>query len=131
MELEFVKKESNGALTFFGILMILFGLVYAILGTLSLMGTITGLLPGHEKQEIIIVVLSYVIAIISFIGGIASVKRKYGTAKVIGLVFTIVWLASLIYVQLTQETFNTFDCIAMLLGVSIFYLSSTAKQKKQ
>ena len=49
MELEFVKKESNGALTFFGILMILFGLVYAILGTLSLMGTITGLLPGHEK----------------------------------------------------------------------------------
>ena len=126
-----MKKESNGALTFFGILMILFGLVYAILGTLSLMGTITGLLPGHEKQEIIIVVLSYVIAIISFIGGIASVKRKYGTAKVIGLVFTIVGLASLIYVQLTQETFNTFDCIAMLLGVSIFYLSSTAKQKKQ
>ena len=76
-------------------------------------------------------VLSYVIAIISFIGGIASVKRKYGNAKVIGLVFTIVGLASLIYVQLTQETFNTFDCIAMLLGVSIFYLSSTAKQKKQ
>ena len=56
-----MEKENHGALTFLGVVMILYGLTYAVLGTLSLAGTITGVLPGHEKQEIIVIVLSYII----------------------------------------------------------------------
>ena len=32
-----------------GILMILFGIVYAIVAILAYTGTITGILPGHES----------------------------------------------------------------------------------
>ena len=53
---EQMKSEGHGTLTFLGVVMIIFGLVYALLGTLSLMGTITGVLPGHEEQEIIVVI---------------------------------------------------------------------------
>ena len=122
-----MEKENHGALTFLGVVMILYGLTYAVLGTLSLAGTITGVLPGHEKQEIIVIVLSYIITLISLIGGVASIKGKYKSAKTIGIIFAIVGLASLISNQLTQDMFNSFDCIAMVLGAGIFYLASAAK----
>ena len=126
-----MERENHGALTFLGVVMILYGLTYAILGTLSLAGTITGVLPGHEKQEIIVVVLSYIITLISLIGGIASMRGKYKTAKTIGIIFAIVGLASLISNQLTQDMFNSFDCIAMVLGAGIFYLSSVAEIRQK
>ena len=122
-----MEKENHGALTFLGVVMILYGLTYAVLGTLSLAGTITGVLPGHEKQEIIVIVLSYMITLISLIGGVASIKGKYKSAKTIGIIFAIVGLASLISNQLTQDMFNSFDCIAMVLGAGIFYLASVAE----
>lgn len=122
-----MEKENHGALTFLGVVMIIYGLTYAILGTLSLAGTITGVLPGHEKQEIIVIVLSYIITLISLIGGVASIKGKYKSAKTIGIIFAIVGLASLISNQLTQDMFNSFDCIAMVLGAGIFYLASVAE----
>ena len=126
-----MEKENHGALTFLGVVMILYGLIYAILGTLSLAGTITGVLPGHEKQEFIVVVLSYIITLISLIGGIASIRGKYKTAKTIGIIFAIVGLTSLISNQLTQDIFNNFDCIAMVLGVGIFYLASVAEIRQK
>ena len=49
------KKNTSGVLKVLGVLMILFGVIYALLGTLALMGTLTGMLPGHEKQEVILV----------------------------------------------------------------------------
>ena len=61
--------------------MILFGLIYAILGTVALMGKLGGVFPGHDAQE------------------------------------TLIWL------QVTQDTFSIFDCIALVLGVAIFYLA--------
>lgn len=124
-----MKSEGHGALTFLGIVMVIFGLVYALLGTLSLMGTITGVLPGHEEQEIIIVILSYIIAILAIIGGIASVRGKFATARTIGLIFAVIGLVSLIYNQVTQDTFNNFDCIAMVLGAGICYLAIAAKKE--
>lgn len=126
-----MERENHGALTFLGVVMILYGLTYAILGTLSLAGTITGVLPGHEKQEFIVVVLSYIITLISLIGGIASMRGKYKTAKTIGIIFAIVGLASLISNQLTQDMFNSFDCIAMVLGTGIFYLASVAEIRQK
>lgn len=124
-----MKSEGHGTLTFLGVVMIIFGLVYALLGTLSLMGTITGVLPGHEEQEIIIVILSYIIAILAIIGGITSVRGKFATARTVSLIFAVIGLVSLIYNQVTQDTFNNFDCITMVLGAGIFYLATTAKKE--
>ena len=44
------NNNNSGVLKFFGILMILFGLIYAILGTVALMGKLGGVLPGHDAQ---------------------------------------------------------------------------------
>ena len=38
----------------------------------------------------------------------------------LGLIFALIGLASLIYMQVTQGTFNIFDCIAMVFGIAIF-----------
>ena len=114
-------KKKNGVLTFFGVVMILFALFYALLGTLSLVGTVEGILPGHEQEEIVIIVLSYVVALVSLVGGIACVKGNKTLARVIGIIFALVGFVSLVYLQIAQETFSTFDCIAMLLGLSVVY----------
>lgn len=91
-----MKKEGNGAIMFLGLIMILYAIMYALLGTLSLLGEITGVLPGHEEQEIIIVILSYAIAIIAVIGGIACIRTKFDLARKIAVIFAIIGLASLI-----------------------------------
>lgn len=122
-----MEKEKHEALTFLGIVSIIYGLMYALLGTLSLMGSITGVFPGHERQEIVIVVLSYIITIISIIIGITSIKGKYKSTKKIGAILIAVGLISLIYNQLTQNMFNSFDCIAIVLGAGIIYLAYVAE----
>lgn len=126
-----MNKSNNGALKFLGIVMIIFGLLYVILGTLSLMGIITGVLPGHEKQEIIIVTLSYIIAIVAIIGGGASIKGNLNQAKILGIIFATIGLISLIYTQISQDTFNNFDCITMVLGLGITSLSIIAEKDKE
>lgn len=47
----------------------------------------------------------------------------YGMASVLGLIFAIMGLLSLVYAQISQDAFNLFDCITMVLGVAIFYLA--------
>lgn len=126
-----MNKNNNGALKFLGIVMIIFGLVYALLGTLSLIGIITGVLPGHENQDAIIVTLSYIIAIIAIVGGVISIKRKLDKAKIIGIVFATIGLISLVYTQIIQNTFNNFDCITIVLGLGITILSIIAEKDKE
>ena len=120
------KKSNAGVLKFFGIVMILFAIIYAVVGTLAIAGVAEGILPGHETQEIIIV-LAYAVAVLSLICGIACVKGSFGVCRAFGLLFAVVGLVSLIYMQVTQSSFNLFDCIAMVLGVAIYYL---AKQEQ-
>ena len=126
-----MNKNNNGALKFLGIVMIIFGPVYALLGTLSLIGIITGVLPGHENQDAIIVTLSYIIAIIAIVGGVISIKGKLDKAKIIGIVFTTIGLISLVYTQISQNTFNNFDCITIVLGLGIQLLSIIAENDKE
>ncbi len=116
-------NNNSGVLKFFGILMILFGLLYAILGTVALMGKVGGILPGHEAQETLIVVLAYVIALLAIILGIACVKGALGVSRALGLVFAALGLVSLIYMQVTQDAFSIFDCIALVFGIAIFYVA--------
>ena len=126
-----MNKNNNGALKFLGIVMIIFGLLYALLGTLRLIGIITGVLPGHENQDAIIVTLSYIIAIIAIVGGVISIKRKLDKAKIIGIVFATIGLISLVYTQIIQNTFNNFDCITIVLGLGITILSIIAEKDKE
>ena len=126
-----MNKNNNGALKFLGIVMIIFGLLYALLGTLSLIRIITGVLPGHENQDAIIVTLSYIIAIIAIVGGVISIKRKLDKAKIIGIVFATIGLISLVYTQIIQNTFNNFDCITIVLGLGITILSIIAEKDKE
>lgn len=124
-----MKKENHGALTFLGIVMIVYGLIYALLGTLSLTETIVGVLPGHEQKEIIIILLSYTITLISIICGVMSIKGKYKITKLMSIILAAIGLISLIYTQLTINMFNSFDCIAIVLSAGTFYLALLAEKR--
>lgn len=112
--------KSNSTMKVSGILTILFGIVYAILAIMAYTGSVQGLLPGHESQEVMVAVLSAAVALLALIGGICAVMGNKPVAKVIGFVFAAVGLVSLIYLQFTQNAFNIADCIAMVLGVMLF-----------
>lgn len=114
-----MDKNNSGVLKVFGIVMILFGAVYAILGTVALMGELGGLLPGHAAQETLIVVLAYVVALLAIICGVACMKGAVNVCRPMGLLFAVVGLVSLLYMQFTQDSFNIFDCIAMVFGIAI------------
>ena len=73
--------------------------------------------------EMLIMVLAFVVAILAIICGFACIKGNNGMASVLGLIFAIVGLISLVYAQISQDAFNLFDCITMVLGVAIFYLA--------
>lgn len=124
-----MEKNSSysGVLKFFGVIMILFAIVYAILGSLALAGTLQGLLPGHENQEILVVVLAYVVALFSLICGIGCLKVAAGFSQVMGLLCAVVGVVSLIYAQVTQDSFNIFDCIGAVLGAAIFFTAGKCK----
>lgn len=121
------NKTYSWVLTLFCIIIGLFGLLYAVLGTLSLAGTLTGVLPGHEAEEILIIVLSYSIAVIAIICCIACLAKKMNLCSIMGLIVGLIGLLSLIYMQIAQNTFSIFDCVAMVLGFEIFSLSAKSK----
>ncbi len=121
------RTNYSGVLKFFGVIMILFSIVYAIVGSMALAGVLEGLLPGHENQEILLVVLAYVVAVFGLVCGIGCLKGASGLCQVMGLLCAIVGVVSLIYAQITQDSFNIFDCIAAVLGAAIFF---AARQKK-
>lgn len=120
------NKGSSKVLRFFGILMIAFGLIYGILGFLALAGTLIGLLPGHENQEMLIVVLAYALTLLAVICGIACIRGMQGVSRILGTVFAVIGLVSLIYTQITQDQFSIFDCIAVVFGAAI---ASVARKK--
>ena len=119
-----MKNSNATALKLIGMIMIVFGLIYAVVGTLALMGTLNNVLPGHETQEVLVVVLAYAVALFAIVCGIACVKNSTAVAKVLGAIIAIVALASLLYLQFTQNTFSIVDCVAACFGVSIYALAS-------
>ena len=112
--------KSNSTMKVSGILMILFGIIYAILAVMAYTGSVKGILPGHESQELLVAVLAAAVALLSIVGGVCAVMGNKPVAKIVGAVFAAVGLVSLIYLQLTQDAFNIADCIAMVLGVMLF-----------
>ena len=121
------SKQSSGALKGFGVVLLLFGLVYAVVGTLALVGTMKGVLPGHETQEILVVVLAYAVAVLNVLTGIVCLAGARTAARVLGVIVAIVGAAGVIYNQIALDSFNYFDFVSLLLGVSIV---AAARNKK-
>ena len=44
-----------------------------------------------------------------------------------GIILMLVGLASLVYAQISADSFNLFDCIGMVLGAAIYGATRTAK----
>ena len=122
------NQKALSVLKVWGVLLILLGLVYALLGSLALAGTVTGVLPGHENQEILVVVLAYAVAVLAFIAGIACIKGARTFSMVMGIILTVIGAVSLIYVQVTQQSFSYFDILAVLLGISMFFMAKQIKE---
>ena len=124
-----MNKSNMTALKASGIIMIVFALVYALLGTLAVSGIINNALPGHEKQETMIVVLGYVVALLALVCGDVCIKGAVAPAKLFGAVFAVLGLAALLYQQLAHDAFSIFDCLAMCFGVSIYFIASQIEKE--
>ena len=124
-----MNKSNMTALKASGIIMIVFALVYALLGTLAVSGIINNALPGHEKQETMIVVLGYVVALLALVCGVVCIKGAVAPAKLFGAVFAVLGLAALLYQQLAHDAFSIFDCLAMCFGVSIYSIASQIEKE--
>ena len=113
-----------GALKGIGIIMIVFAVIYALVGTMVLAGLVTGALPGHETQEVVIVLLGYLVALVALLCGIVCIKEKIGAAKAMGAIVAVLGLIALLYQQIAHNMFSIVDCLALCFGVAIFYIAS-------
>ena len=116
-----------------GIILIVFALVYVLLGTLAVAGIISNALPGHEKQETMIVILGYVAALLALICGGVCIKGAVAPAKLFGAIFAVLGLAALLAALLDQQfahdVFSIFDCLEMCFGVSIYSIASQIEKE--
>lgn len=124
-----MKKEEHTALKIIGFITIIYGIAYAVLGTLSLIKLITGVLPGHEQQKILLSILSYIVTIVSIYAGVICIKGNVKKIKFISIILGIVGLISFIYNQIIIDFCNNFDGIALVLGVGIYILAITHEKK--
>ena len=124
-----MKNTNTVALTACGIMMIIWGLVYALVGTMALAGVVSNELPGHEAQEVLIVVLAYALALLGLICGIVCLKGITGAAKVCGILYAGIGLGFLIYQQVALDTFAMSDCLAMCCGILIFSIASKVEKE--
>ena len=122
------NKTNSVTLKIFGVIMLLFGIVYGIVGSLALAGTLQGVLPGHQNQEILLVAISYGIALLAIICGIVCLKTVVPAAMVTGAIVALLGLAGLVYNQVALDSFNLFDMLGLLFGVSI--VTTAMKLKK-
>lgn len=115
-----MDQKTNGiTLKIFGMIMLLFGLVYGIVGSLALAGTLQGVLPGHQAQEILVIVLAYGVALLAIVCGILCLKNVATGAMVTGILLALLGLAGVVYNQIALDSFNLFDMLGLLFGVSI------------
>ena len=123
-----MKNYNKSSLKALGVMMIIFAVIYALVGTLALTGVVSGALPGHEKEEMIIVALGYAVALLALICGIVCVGGHIKAARFMGILFAVLGLIALLYQQLTNDTFSTFDCLAMCFGVAIASIASKTEE---
>ena len=119
--------SNKSSLKMYGYIMIAYGILYALLGTIAAAGLVQGLLPGQESGEMLLMVLVYVIAILAIVCGYVCLRRYNDMAMKLGLVFALLGIVSLVYTQVSMESFSVIDCITMIVGVVIFYYARKDK----
>lgn len=122
-----IMEKNYDPMKICGIVMMVYGVLYALLGMMAIIGMVQGLMPGHEAGEIAIVALSYVIAILAIVCGYVCLRRYNDMAMKLGLVFALLGIVSLVYTQVSMESFSMIDCITMIVGVVIFYYARKDK----
>lgn len=123
------EAKKNPLMKITGILMILFAIVYITIVVLVYNGSVEGILPGHESEEMLVAVVSTAVATFSFTGGVCALTGSKLASKIIGVIFVLAGLGSLIYLQLTQDTFNIVDFIGVVLGIMLV-VSASKKETK-
>lgn len=122
-----IMEKNYDPMKICGIVMMVYGVLYALLGMMAIIGMVQGLMPGHEAGEIAIVALSYVIAILAIVCGYVCLRRYNDMAMKLGLVFALLGIVSLVYTQVSMESFSVIDFISMAIGVTIFYYARKDK----
>ena len=113
------QNTNRTTLKIFGVIMLMFGIVYGIVGSLALAGTLQGVLPGHQTQEILVIVLAYGVALLAIICGILCLKNVAAGAMVTGIILALLGLAGVISNQIALDSFNLFAMLGLLFGFSI------------
>ena len=113
-------SQNSSTLKGVGIAMILYGAVYAILGTMTAFGLVEGLLPGMEGAEIGLMILSYVVAIVAIVCGASAIRGAVALAYKLGMVFIVLGIISMVFYRISQGGFDVFGFIAMALGLAMF-----------
>ena len=68
------------------------------------------------------------IAVLALLCGIFCVTGNVSASKMMGIIFAVLGLVALIYQQIANDTFGTFDCLAMCFGVAIYYIASKIEE---
>lgn len=111
-------------------MMIIFAIVYVIVGTMAVMGVVNGIMPGHEKEETMVIILAYAVALLALITGVVCIKGMAGASKFFGGIVAVLGLASLIYQQIAHDSFSTYDSLAMCFGAAIFSIAGKMNGEK-
>lgn len=122
------KNPYSGTLKFFGIITIVIGVIFAIVGTLMLFGTIEGLQAEALQQEILVTILAYIEAILGIVCGIACLKNLTSVCKILGAIYAVLGLALMIYTDLSGQELSAFDCATMVLGIGIFFTANQSQK---
>ena len=114
------QNTNRTTLKIFGVIMLLFGIVYGVVGSLALAGTLQGVLPGHQTQEILVIVLAYGVALLAIICGILCLKNVATGAMVTGIHPGPAGPGRRgLQPDRPGFSFNLFDMLGLLFGVSI------------
>lgn len=113
-------SQNRSTLKGVGAAMIVYGLIYAVLGTMTAFGLVEGLLPGLEGAEIVLMILSYAVAIVAIVCGVSAIRGAIAIAYKLGMVFILLGILSMVLYRITQGGIDIFGLLAMLLGLAMF-----------
>ena len=123
-------KEGRILIRVSAVYLLLFALLYLVLGIITAAAKIEGLGAAHGSGSTLVIILAYGTAILSLAASVigfrtAKGKLEPGYCRIIGIVIAAISLVSVIYIQITENKFEFFDMIVMACG--IFYLMGANK----
>ena len=119
-----MNKHNNTFLKILGILLVLVGITYAVVGSAALAGMHGGLAAGQEGQGAIVIVLSYTVAVLALASGVVCMLGKKTAAKAFGVIFIVLGVGFFIYSFVTARYLSILDLVAVVVGILIIVAAS-------